>query len=46
MEVLKEKIVKKYLKLRMHIHASYLTEQLAKKAQHASKSALARTTIV
>ena len=41
----KDKILKRYFKLRMHIHANFVTEQLSKKKQHASKSAVARTTI-
>jgi hypothetical protein len=43
---LHELALKRYLKLRMHIRASYLTEQLSLKAQYASKSAVARTTIL
>jgi len=38
-------VLKRYLKLRMHIHASFVTEQLSLKAQYASCSAVARTTI-
>jgi len=42
---LTHKAVQRYLKLRMHIHAQFITDQMQKKAQYASRSAVARTTI-